>query len=205
MTKERIIRAVVSLLLALILVFLMSLGVMADVAEPVDDSNNEILDMNMMLDEQASIYDNVASSGIPLRTDGRYIWKVTSKTTVGHPYGSWRNGPSGKGPSTLSLTNSSGCNLSVSNTISGSYTSVADISNALNVSIGVSIEHSASYSVKPPKGKRYQIIYRPQYKKVKVIQTKYYRIDGYDTKTSDTKVSYVKIFENWDYSWKEIK
>lgn len=70
------------------------------------------------------------------------------------------------------------------------------------VTIGVSKTYSASYSVTVPSGKKYQITYRPQFRKVKVVQTKYYRMDGYDTKTTDTKISYVKIFENWDYDWK---
>lgn len=171
---------------------------------PALDSEIWNMDMDINEDEYDIEETTLDSNAIQPMSDGYYIWKVTSKTVVSHPYGSWRNGPSGKGPAKLTLSNSSGVNLSVTNTISGSYTSKATIANALGVTIGVSKTYSASYSVTVPSGKKYQITYRPQFRKVKVVQTKYYRMDGYDTKTSDTKVSYVKIFENWDYNWKEL-
>ncbi len=113
-------------------------------------------------------------------------------------------GPSGKGPGTITLSNAKGYNFNVTNTISGSYTSVGAIASSLGVTIGKSKTYSTSYSVKVPNGKRYQIIYRPQFKVYKVIETEYYRIDGYDTKTGRTKTSYVSVFSNWDYSWKSI-
>lgn len=139
-----------------------------------------------------------------IRSDGHYFWKITSKSVNGYSYGGWRMGPSGKGPATLGLTSTKGYNLAVTNTISGSYTSIGTISNSLGVSIGVSKSYSASYSVKVPKGKRYRIIYRPHFKVYKVVETQFYRIDGYSVKTPITKTSYVKVFSNWDYSWKRI-
>ena len=129
---------------------------------------------------------------------------MTSKKVVGYPNGKWRKGPSCKGPGTLSLTNSKQYNYSVTNTISGTYTSTLAIAASLGVTIGKAKEYSVSYSVNVPKNKRWQIIYRPQFKKYKVVQTQFYRIDGYSTKTSKTKTCYVQVFSNWDYSWKRL-
>jgi len=146
----------------------------------------------------------IDSADIQLRTDGYYYWKVESKKLISYNYGGWRNGPSGKGPGTVTLSNSSGVNRSVTNTISGSYTKVSDISASLGVTIGVSKTYTTSYSVTVPSGKRYQIIYRPRYKYYKIVQRKYYKIDGHSSKTSNTKTCYVKVFANWDYSWKKL-
>jgi len=198
-----------SIILTLIMTLLMSMSTVAMAAEnssPVPAEDSEVWNMNMDInDEDYEVEKPNTDPGVaqPMK-DGYYIWKVTKKEVVGHPYGAWRNGPSGAGPANLTLNNSSGVNLSVSNTISGSYTSKGAIASSLGVTIGVSKTYSASYSVKVPSGKRYQIKYRPQYRKVKVVQTKYYRLDGTNHKTSDTKTSYVKIFENWDYKWVEL-
>lgn len=173
---------------------------MAKEAVPHASPDSEVWNEKLDLDETEYIDTN----DIQTRTDGYYYWKVTSKTVVGHPYGSWRNGPSGKGPATLSFTNSSSYSRSVTNTISGSYTSISDISSSLGVTIGKTKQYSASYSVTVPKGKKYKIIYRPQFKRYKVVQTQYYRIDGYSSKTKQTKTCYVNVFSNWDYSWKNI-
>lgn len=138
------------------------------------------------------------------RADGTYSWAVTSKTIDGSQYGPWRDGPSGRGPSTISLTNSSGYNTSVTNTISGSYNSIAAISASLNVTINKSTSYSANYSVQVPSGSIYQIIYRPKYNVYKVVESEYYNIDGYKTITGKTKISYVNVFSNFDYSWKRL-
>lgn len=140
------------------------------------------------------------------RTDGFYYWRVTSKTVVGYPYGGWRNGPSGRGPATISIgkASSSSYDFSVTNTITGSYTSAWSIAQALGVTIGKSKTYSVSYSLNVPRGKKYQIRYRPQFKKYKVVQTQYYKIDGKAHKTG-TKTSYVKVFSNWDYSWRAVR
>lgn len=55
--------------------------------------------------------------------DGYYAWQVDSKTVVDYTYGSWRDGPSGKGPCTLTLTNENATSIEVSNTITGKYSS----------------------------------------------------------------------------------
>lgn len=186
-----------SLILAVVLLATSQVSVFAsDNIHPESEVNN----LNLEIDDREYTED----SGVQPCTDGRYVWKVTSKTTVSYPYGSYRNGPSGKGPGIVSLTNSNTTNRSVTNTISGSYTSVGTIASSLGVTIGKSKTYSASYSINVPSGKRYQIIFRPQYKRIKVVQTQYYKIDGYETKTGQTKTSYVNVFQNWDYSWKQL-
>ena len=186
-----------SLLLAILVLATSQISVLAaDNIHPESELNN----LNLEIDNSEYSEDG----GAQKRTDGRYVWKVTSKTIVSRPYGSFRNGPSGKGPGTVSLTNSNTTNRSVTNTISGSYTSVGTIASSLGVTIGKSKTYSASYSISVPSGKRYQIIFRPQYKRIKVVQTQFYKIDGYETKTSQTKTSYVNVFQNWDYSWKKL-
>ncbi len=154
---------------------------------------------NNNLSASTVVYDfNDSKDGT--RTDGYTYWVVASQTPISHPFGSWRLGPRGLGPATLTLNNSSGYNISVTNTISGSYTSVADISASLRVSINVSIVHSCSYSVSPPSGVRWRIIYRPQYTRYKIVQKEYYRIDGQSSPTGNTKTCYVNVFLAWDYS-----
>lgn len=141
-----------------------------------------------------------------LRTDGWYFWDVTSKKVIKQRlYGPWRNGPSGKGPGKLGFVQSTGESIKVINSISGSYSNVRNISTSLGVEIGVKVEHAASFSVNVPKGKRYQIIYRTCFKRYKIIQTKFYQIDGMSSKTKDTKTSYVNVFSHWDFTWKEVK
>ncbi|MBR2674256.1 MAG: hypothetical protein IKE52_02210 [Mogibacterium sp.] len=168
---------------------------------PASPLNNNII--NDVFAEGDSSDDEFNIAG-ETRSDGHYYWKITSKSIVSHPYGSWRNGPSGKGRSDLSLTNSQGYNYTVSNTISGSYTSIATISSSLGVTIGKSETHSVGYKVTVPKGKRYQIIFRPQFDRYKVVESEFYKIDGYSRKTGKTKTCYVKVFSNWDYDWKQL-
>ena len=135
-----------------------------------------------------------------IETDGYYYWKVTNKSLVDTTNGNWRSGPSGKGSCTLTMNNA----FSVTNTSTGTYSSTADISAALGVSIGVSKGYATSYAVKVPKGKKYQILYRAQYKKYKVVQTKYYKIDGYSSSTGKTQTCCVYAFSNWDYTYKSL-
>lgn len=82
---------------------------------------------------------NPASSIIQPRTDGYYFWDVESKSKQGTTYGSWRLGPQGAGPGTISVNKED----TVTNTITGAYTSVSAISSY----IGASINKSQSYSV----------------------------------------------------------
>ena len=134
------------------------------------------------------------------RTDGYYYWKVDSKTNQGTTYGSWRLGPQGAGPGTVTVNKTD----TVTNTISGSYTSTGDISASLGVTIGKSQSYSVQYSLPVPSGKTYQIKYRPLYTKYKVVQRQYYKIDGYSSATNNTKTCYVNVFYDWGFSYNVI-
>lgn len=186
----------VGLGIALSLVSVNTVALAASVPVPAPDS--EVRNENLAIEPVNLSFEKEN------RTDGFYYWRVTSKSVVGYPYGSWRNGPSGRGPATVSLTNSSTYSRSVTNTISGSYTNKAAIAASLGVTIDKSNTYSVSYSLNVPRGKKYQIRYRPQFKKYKVVQTQYYKIDGKAHKTG-TKISYVKVFSNWDYSWRAVR
>lgn len=112
-------------------------------------------------------------------------------------YGAWENGPEGRGPATLTMAET----RTATNSITGTFTSIGDISAALGVSIGVSISHYAGYSVAVPSYYKYRIIYRPRFYRYKVVQNQYYRIDGYSTLTGSTKTCYVNVFNDWDFDW----
>lgn len=135
--------------------------------------------------------------GIQPQTDGYYYWAVESKTSQGTTYGSWRLGPQGAGPGTVTVNKTD----TVTNTISGSYTSVGDISASLGATIGKSQSYSVQYSLPVPSGKTYQIKYRPLFTKYKVVQRQYYRIDGYSSSTNNTKTCYVEVFYDWGFSY----
>ncbi|TZE80780.1 hypothetical protein [Calorimonas adulescens] len=188
--KKRILGFVTAVLLCVS--FLGSTTVFAadDVAQPHPDSEVRNINLNAGGEEY----------GIEPQTDGYYYWDVESTTNQGTTYGSWRLGPQGDGPGTIGVNKTD----TVSNTISGSYTSVGDISAALGVSIGVSKSYSVKYSLEVPLGKTYQIIYRPLFTKYKVVQRQYYRIDGYSTPTSNTKTCYVEVFYDWGFSYIEV-
>lgn len=136
--------------------------------------------------------------------DGYYSWKVTSTTITGYSYGAWRNGPSGTGPANLKLSNSNATNISVTNTISGSYTNLGTIESAIGITIGKSITQSVSYEITIPAGAKRQIIYRPYFKAIKVVEKEYFVDHGVSSPTGKSKTSYVKAFVNWDYSWKSL-
>lgn len=138
-------------------------------------------------------------------SDGYYYWEVTSSCPSTTYYGEWRKGPSGKGKATLSFVQaaSSGYNISVTNTISGNFSSVSSISSALGVSINKSKTYSTSYSVDIPKNKKYQIRYRPVYTIYSVRETRYYKVDGYKTKVGYQDCT-VNVFSHWDYDYIEI-
>ncbi len=135
------------------------------------------------------------------------------KTAGDYKYGAWRNGVSGKGKSTLSLTqtNSTTLNLSFTASVSGSYTHGSTIGSMLGVTLGESKSYGvgAGYSVTVPAGKKYMIIYRPRYRTYTVEETKYMEqyVPGIGHKRwpMSTKTCYVDVFDSWDFSYKEIK
>lgn len=180
---KKLILFFMSLVLIVIIVFYSPSELLAKNTSAYSKNSN-IINGDMQLSEVSSSEFKISDE---IQSDGHYYWRVTSKSIVGYPYGKWRKGPSGKGPATISLTNSKGYNFNVTNTISGSYTSVGAIAGSLGIAIGKSKTYSASYSVKVPKKKKYQIIYRPQFKRYKIVQTQFYKIDGNSVKTKSKK------------------
>ena len=129
------------------------------------------------------------------------MWRIETKQSAGTEKGAWRNGPSGKGKATLNATNSNTSNRSVTSTISGNFPKKKKaIGASLGITIGESKTYSVGYSIEIPQGKRRQIIFRPIYKKTKVVQREY--IGG--VKTKNTKTAVVKSFSHWDYSYKNL-
>ena len=191
--RDKRISSLIAGLIAILIMLPAPAYASVDTRVPAKDS--EVWNVN--LEEDETEYD-IEKDG-NAKTDGYTYWKITSKTVSSHPYEDWRLGPRGTGPGTVALNNSSGCNISVKNTISGSYTSIATIAASLGVTIGVSITHSCGYSVTPPSGVRWRIIYRPQYTKYKIVQKEYYKVDGHSTPTGNTKTCFVKVFLSWDY------
>lgn len=88
--------------------------------------------------------------------------------------------------------------------LEGSIGDKNKISQSFGVTFGKSYTKTSSYSITVPQGQTRRIIYRPYYKKYKVIERKYYRMDGKSHKTSETKTSYVYIFQDWDCNWKSL-
>lgn len=138
-----------------------------------------------------------------------YSWRIDSKTVVStNNYGSWRNGPSGKGPSSLTVNSSTSINRTFTNSLSGSAkVSTGSIGASLGVSLGVTKNYGTSYTIKVPKGAKRQIIFRPRYKTIKIVQRQWEQRQpgGKVTGTSKTVAAYVNVFENWDYSYKNVK
>lgn len=144
---------------------------------------------------------NVNDKEISLSGNPALGWKVQSKTYVSTHYGSFRDGPSGRGPGTITLTSSSTVNRSFTNGITGSFPmGKANIGASIGVTIGEAKTYGTSYSITVPSGYRRQIIFRPKYKKYKVVQAYYAK----GSPTGKTATAYVTIFSNWDYSWRNI-
>lgn len=155
------------------------------------------------LSDDDTMYDEVVDqSKAVVLAPTRRTYKITSKKVLGYGYGAYRSGPSGKGPGTLSINSSTTISRSYTNTISGDYPiGKKAISHSLGVTIGKSKTYGTSYSISIEKGKRKQIIYRPRYKNIQVKQ----RLYANGVATNIYKYATVKVFNNWDYSWKYIK
>ncbi|WKB36559.1 hypothetical protein QS257_05815 [Terrilactibacillus sp. S3-3] len=135
-----------------------------------------------------------------------YKWKIISKKRTGTGNGGWRNGPSGRGPAKLTLSNSNSANRTFTNTISGKYpVGKGEISSSLGVSIGKTVTHGTSYSINIPKKTKRQIIFRSVYRIYTIKQEKYEVIGGYSEPTHVYETAKVHVFDHWYYSWKTIK
>lgn len=140
----------------------------------------------------------------PSRIDGHYEWKVAEINRLSDTYGAWRDGPSGYGAGTLTLTDDSSTGTTVTNTISGTYTSLATISAALGVSINHIKSYPVSYSHYVPSGQHHEIIYRPRFAVYQVIEKYYYVDHGTEAPTGETKTCYVHAYLSWDYGWRTL-
>ena len=118
-------KKMISILTVLVLSIVTMLPVKVMAAE-YPHKNSEVKHVNWLADK--------TEYRIQPQTDGYYYWKVDSKTNQGTTYGSWRLGPQGAGPGTVSVNKTD----TVTNTISGLYTSVGDISASLGATIGKS-------------------------------------------------------------------
>ena len=128
-------------------------------------------------------------------------WEIYSKKAISTHYGAWRDGPSGRGPSRLSINSSTTFNRAFTNSISGSYPiGEGQVGASLGVTIGKAKTYGTSYSIKIPKGKRQQIIFRSVYKRYEVKQRYYAK----GTLTGKKATCYVDVFSHWDYDFKNI-
>lgn len=128
-------------------------------------------------------------------------WKIYDTDRLSNSYGSWKDGPSGWGPSEITLTNS----YSVSHSFSGTlYVSQGAVEAAVGYQISGTYTYSTSYKVSPPEGEKWQIIFREVYKRHKVTQRKYVHLDGQDIWTNEYAYVYTKGFLTWDYDYKII-
>lgn len=134
-----------------------------------------------------------------------YYWKYESSKMVGYVNGDWRNGPSGKGACSLSLSQTSSKEKNVTASISGNYpVGKGNIGAAIGVTIGESKTFGTSYSISVPKGKTQQIVFRAIYKKTEIVQRQWFKTGALSGKTSKTAIAYVTSFDHWEYSYKNV-
>ncbi len=140
------------------------------------------------------------------KTDGYYVWEITSKNFQGETYGSWkevcREYTDGTSTSTLSAV----LMTTVSNTYTGSLEVPLGKLNAyIGFEIGDAWEESASKSESlagKAKG-TWAIEWRPIYDSYDVTQTRYYVIDGFRIK-DDAEVVTVNEFKSIGFRMRQI-
>jgi len=122
-----------------------------------------------------------------------YAWKITGKIVDRTEFGDWRVGPTGLGPGSLNINQSTTLNRSFTNSISGCYPiGVSTIAASLGTTIGVAKTYGTSYTITLRDGERKTIIFRPKIKVWKITQTYYQYPVGMigDPVALDTKVAY---------------
>lgn len=117
-------KKMISILTVLVLSIVTMLPVKVMAAE-YPHKNSEVKHVNLLSDK--------TEYGIQPQTDGYYYWKVDSKTNQGTTYGSWRLGPQGAGPGTVSV-NKTDTVTKPYNTSSSSVLAVRNKIGALNMS-----------------------------------------------------------------------
>lgn len=135
----------------------------------------------------------------------RLRWEIADKSKYRTKYGEWRDGPTGRGPGTLSINDSHSINRSYTASISGDYpVGEGTIGASLGVQIGESETYGTSYSVKLDDDERKTIEFRPKVQVYKVTQN-FVQIDTYTGEKTvlSTDYAYVDVFHSWDYDWRE--
>ena len=136
-----------------------------------------------------------------------YAWKVEKVEDYGPiTYGSWREGPTGRGPGSLSITDSTTVSFTFTNTITGQYSiGLSSIEAAVGCEIGIELTHAADYTITLGDNVRKTIIFRPKLQVVKVT-TEYWRYPTgatyLDPELLETEICYVTKFIEWDYDWR---
>ena len=133
------------------------------------------------------------------QTDGYTYWQVDSKNRVATVYDDYKMGPILNGNSVGGYVEKS-ITDSVSNRISGSYTSKSAIEAAMGIEIEVSFSVTSTGGANVPVGNIVSLDYRPYYSRYKIVQNEYIRIDGRTTKTGATKTCYVDVFEDFNFN-----
>lgn len=130
-----------------------------------------------------------------------YGWGVWGKGVYAYPYSGWKPGPSGRGPATLSFSKS----ITIQRGYTGTLTvGVKKLSAAVGFNVSASDQETASYSITPPSGKTYQIIYRIRYTQWKVTQREYEDVDGTIIWLNKYAYVYPKKYRNFDFSYKQL-
>lgn len=135
-------------------------------------------------------------------------WKVISvdkNYSTGYE-STWRSGPEGKGPGSLSINESTSINRSFTTSITAGTgkPGVSTLSAAIGVTIGSSETHGTSYTITLKSGESKQIIFRAVYRIYRVYSEyrSYDQQDNYEVK--DTDYTNVAVFDHWAYDWRNV-
>lgn len=145
----------------------------------------------------------------PLKMEPVPTYRTTVQKVLVSDYykdGTKYYGPSKRGPGTLILERVKSTQDQVTATIGGTYRA-SDIFK-INASLGVSIGHVDSFSVSDTiiveAGKTKQSIIMPVFHRYKVTVNEYMKYPGTIEQKVATRVSYVNVFSNFEYSWRYI-
>lgn len=171
------------------------------------DSQIKHINLNTINEDKIYIQDQSDyddSKNQPYGPIFEYYWKITSKTIYNTKFGAWRDGPTGFGPGSLSINESQTINRNFTASISGEYpVGLGTIGASLGVDIGKTKSYGTSYTINLASGERKTIMFRPKINVYRIVQTRY-KVNMYTGEMTpiDTKIAYVDVFNNWDYSWR---
>ncbi len=128
-------------------------------------------------------------------------WRVWSVWQLNDVSGPWLDGPIGDGPGTVTLSQST----TVSNSFSGTLrVTKGNLDASVGFNTTASWSQTASYSVTPPAGQRWQIIYRGIYEMWEVTQRNAVRLDGQWYWTNQFAYVYAYRWKTWQFSWRVL-